>query len=176
VARVPAQVLAHEPGNSSVQDSEKYADGSRGAPNRVGPASVEQHDLVAGQGKRQHTSKSEATRVVAARNADSNLHYIVRMGWTPLCAVARGDDATGVLWGGHEGDVYVRATSGACRSLPSVDIRYGRSLMGCSYFEKIAGREPCKKWKESIFWVGDRGTPGAVRRSGRNALVRWLKE
>lgn len=61
-----------------------------------------------------------------------------------------------------------RCTSGAFAERPLVDVAQGGSIMTCSGFEKAAGRELSKKWKESIHVVGE-------GEGSRATLVSWLR-
>lgn len=49
----------------------------------------------------------------------------------------------------------LRCTSGEFAHAPLVDISQGGCIMTCSQFEKAAGRELSKKWKESIHVIGE---------------------
>ena len=53
-------------------------------------------------------------------------------------------------------------------SLPLVDISLGGCIMSCSQFEKAAGRELSKKWKESLHVTGE-------GEGSKATLASWLR-
>lgn len=116
----------------------------------------------------QSVSKSKAMRAVLASKCDESLHPIIRMGWKPLCSVTC-NGLDGVFWGGHDRDVYVQCTSAPYAGLPLTDVSYGGCMMSCSHFERLAGRELSKKWKESIHVVEE-------SRGSKMTVLKWLKE
>lgn len=116
----------------------------------------------------QAVSKSKAMRAVLASKCDESLHPIIRMGWKPLCSVTC-NGLDGVFWGGHDRDVYIQCTSAPYAGLPLTDVSYGGCMMSCSHFERLAGRELSKKWKESIHVVEENG-------ASRMTVLKWLKE
>lgn len=70
--------------------------------------------------------------------------------------------------GGHDRDMFIQVTSGQYAGLPLVDASLGGCIMTCSQFERCAGRELSKKWKESIHVVGE-------GEGSRATLLAWLK-
>jgi SAND domain len=70
----------------------------------------------------------------------------------PVRAPAR---LTGVLLGGHDRDLFIQCTGPDFANRPLVDVSFGGSILTCSAFEKAAGRELSKKWKESIHVAGE---------------------
>lgn len=102
----------------------------------------------------------------------ANAHPVIRSGWRkPLCHV-HCNGLVGQLLGGHDRDLYIRyvvvggvshhadlgtlrCTSGEYSHAPLVDVSQGGCIMTCSQFEKAAGRELSKKWKESIHVIGE---------------------
>ena len=91
---------------------------------------------------------------VPGNSIDSSVHPVVRLGWTTICQVFC-NGLYGNLLGGHDRDVFIRCTSGHYTNLPLIDVQLGGCIMTCSQFEKFAGRELSKKWKESIHVVGE---------------------
>lgn len=106
-----------------------------------------------------------ASRVLQHHTDD--LHPILRLGWQPLCEV-HCNGLVGEFLGGHDRDLYIRVTTGDYASMPLVDVSQGGCIMTCSQFEKAAGRELSKKWKESIHVVGE-------GEGSKATLVSWLK-
>ncbi|KAK9814147.1 hypothetical protein WJX72_001276 [[Myrmecia] bisecta] len=96
-----------------------------------------------------------------------DLHPILRMGWQPLCEV-HCNGLTGKFLGGHDKELYIQCTGSAYADLPLKDASQGGCIMSCSQFEKAAGRELSKKWKESIHVTGE-------GEGSRATLVSWLK-
>ena len=97
----------------------------------------------------------------------SGLHPVVRLGWRPLCSVVC-NGLRGEFLGGHDRDMFIQVTSGHYSGLPLVDVSLGGCIMTCSQFERCAGRELSKKWKESIHVVGE-------GEGSRATLLSWLK-
>jgi hypothetical protein len=64
--------------------------------------------------------------------------------------------------------MFMKVTSGHYAGLPLVDVSLGGCIMTCSQFERYAGRELSKKWKESIHVVGE-------GEGSRATLLSWLK-
>lgn len=112
-------------------------------------------------------SKSKTMRAVQTMKIDGSIHPIVRMGWKPLCSVVC-NGVYGAFYGGHDRDVFIQCTSPPYGGLPLVDVSYGGCMMTCSNFERIAGRELSKKWKESIHVVGQ-------GEGSRSTMLGWLK-
>lgn len=99
--------------------------------------------------------------------ADTSLHPVVRLGWRPLCSVVC-NGLRGEFLGGHDRDMFIQCTSAHYVGLPLVDVALGGCIMTCSQFERVAGRELSKKWKESIHVVGE-------GEGSRATLLSWLK-
>lgn len=98
---------------------------------------------------------------------DSSLHPLLRLGWKPICRVIC-NGLTGEFLGGHDRDLYIRCTSPEYKDKPNIDVSAGGCIMSCSQFERAAGRELSKKWKESIHVVAQvDGT--------KSTLIAWLK-
>lgn len=112
-------------------------------------------------------SKSKTMRAAQTMKIDGSIHPIIRMGWKPLCSVVC-NGVYGSFYGGHDRDVFVQCTSPPYAGLPLVDVSYGGCMMTCSHFERIAGRELSKKWKESIHVVGQ-------GEGSRSTMLGWLK-
>lgn len=108
-------------------------------------------------------------RSAAARAllAGTMLHPVVQLGWQPLCEV-HCNGLTGFFMGGHDRDLYIKCTAPEFANLPLVDAMQGGCMMTCSHFEKAAGRELSKKWKESIHVAGE-------GEGSKATLVAWLK-
>ncbi len=68
-------------------------------------------------------------------------------GWKPLVRVIC-NTLTGYFLGGHDKDLYILCTGGVYTGLPLQDVKQGGCVMTCAQFEKRAGRELSKKWKE----------------------------
>eukprot|EP00884_Botryococcus_braunii_P020600 jgi/Botrbrau1/7223/Bobra.0021s0008.1 len=96
-----------------------------------------------------------------------DIHPILRLGWQPLCEV-HCNGLVGHFLGGHDRELYVQCTSGKYHGLPLTDFSRGGCVMTCSQFEKAAGRELSKKWKESIHVVGE-------GEGSKATLISWLK-
>ncbi|KAG7671481.1 hypothetical protein Ndes2526B_g09356 [Nannochloris sp. 'desiccata'] len=111
------------------------------------------------------------TSATAAAGTDSTsaqgIHPVVRLGWKPLCSVVC-NGLRGEFLGGHDRDMFMKVTSGHYAGLPLVDVSLGGCIMTCSQFERYAGRELSKKWKESIHVVGE-------GEGSRATLLSWLK-
>ncbi|KFM26063.1 hypothetical protein F751_6214 [Auxenochlorella protothecoides] len=97
----------------------------------------------------------------------SNIHPVLQLGWAPLCTVVC-NGLYGEFLGGHDKDLYIRCISSGYEDLPDTDIGTGGRIMTCSQFERVAGRELSKKWKESIHVVG-------CGEGSRATLLSWLK-
>lgn len=110
-----------------------------------------------------HRSRNAAKMLQASQT----LHLALRMGWKPLCKV-HCNGLTGDFLGGHDRDLYIRCTGKEFASLPPIDHSQGGCIMSCSQFEKVAGRELSKKWKESIHVAGE-------GEGSKATLVAWLK-
>jgi len=95
------------------------------------------------------------------------IHPVIRLGWKPLCSVVC-NGLRGEFLGGHDRDMFMKATSGHYAGLPLIDVSLGGCIMTCSQFERFAGRELSKKWKESIHVVGE-------GEGSRATLLSWLK-
>lgn len=74
----------------------------------------------------------------------------------------------GKFLGGHDRDLYIQCTGQGFGDLPLVDVCHGGCILTCSQFEKTAGRELSKKWKESIHVAGE-------GEGSKATLVSWLK-
>lgn len=107
------------------------------------------------------------SRGTNALPADSSLHPIIRFGWKPICNVVC-NGLYGEFLGGHDRDMFIQVTSGSYAGLPLIDASMGGCIMTCSQFERAAGRELSKKWKESIHVVGE-------GEGSRATLLSWLK-
>lgn len=125
---------------------------------------------------------SKRSAKVTLEGVEGAIHPVVRLGWKTLCHV-HCNGLTGMFLGGHDRELYIRyvsmlwdklgwllsrdgvdprshvvprrCTSGEYASAPLIDIAQGGCIMTCSQFEKAAGRELSKKWKESIHVVGE---------------------
>ncbi|GAB4819988.1 hypothetical protein N2152v2_007034 [Parachlorella kessleri] len=106
-------------------------------------------------------------KAAKAAQGDTTLHPVLRMGWQPLCSVVC-NGLTGEFLGGHGMDLYIRCTAPGFVGLPLIDISLGGCVMTCSQFEKAAGRELSKKWKESIHVLGE--GVGSM-----STLISWMK-
>ena len=100
-------------------------------------------------------------------SAHKNLHPVLKLGYKPMCEV-HCNGLQGVFLGGHDRDLFIQCTSPEYRDLPLVDANQGGCIMSCSNFEKVAGRELSKKWKESIHVVGE-------GEGSKATLLAWLK-
>ena len=77
---------------------------------------------------------------------DAALHPAILLGHTSLCSVVC-NGFQGEFLGGHDRDMYIRATGPEYAHLPLVDVSAGGCIMSASQFERAAGRELSKKWK-----------------------------
>lgn len=100
-------------------------------------------------------------------SAYSNTHPVLKLGYKGMCEV-HCNGLQGVFLGGHDRDLFIQCTSLEYRDLPLVDANQGGCIMSCSNFEKVAGRELSKKWKESIHVVGE-------GEGSKATLLAWLK-
>jgi len=103
----------------------------------------------------------------AANTSARGIHPVIRLGWKPVCSVVC-NGLRGEFLGGHDRDMFMKATSGHYAGLPLIDVSLGGCIMTCSQFERYAGRELSKKWKESIHVVGE-------GEGSRATLLSWLK-
>lgn len=96
------------------------------------------------------------------------LHPVLNLGWgRPLCEV-HCNGLTGFFLGGHDRDLFIKCTGPSHQQLPLVDVSLGGCMMTCSQFEKAAGRELSKKWKESIHVAGE-------GEGSKATLAAWLR-
>ncbi|KAK9816600.1 hypothetical protein WJX72_002598 [[Myrmecia] bisecta] len=75
---------------------------------------------------------------------------------------------TGKFLGGNDKELCIQCTGLAYADLPLKHASQGGCIMSCYQFEKAAGRELSKKWKESIHVTGE-------GEGSRATLVSWLK-
>jgi hypothetical protein len=97
----------------------------------------------------------------------TSVHPVMALGWQPRCQVVC-NGLRGEFLGGHDRDMFIRCTSPEYAALLPVDAALGGSIMSCSQFERAAGRELSKKWKESIHVVGE-------GEGSRATLISWIK-
>ena len=174
--RIVAHVLASELGKEEcISKSESITMGTEQRRNGLALDEDESEKSVMMKKRRGQTgmvasgqlSKSKTMRAVQTMKIDGSIHPIVRMGWKSLCSVVC-NGVYGSFYGGHDRDVFVQCTSPPYAGLPLVDVSYGGCMMTCSHFERIAGRELSKKWKESIHVVGQ-------GEGSRSTMLGWLK-
>lgn len=117
--------------------------------------------------------RKPASQTMSSRRANKplsayhNLHPVLKLGYNPMCDV-HCNGLQGIFLGGHDRDLYIQCTSSEYKNLPLVDTNQGGCIMSCSNFEKVAGRELSKKWKESIHVVGQ-------GEGSKATLLAWLK-
>ena len=112
----------------------------------------------------QPLSSRRSSKTLSAYN---NLHPVLKLGYKPMCEV-HCNGLQGLFLGGHDRDLFIQCTSPDYRDLPLIDANQGGCIMSCSNFEKVAGRELSKKWKESIHVVGE-------GEGSKATLLAWLK-
>ena len=106
-------------------------------------------------------------RVNKSSPKQQDLHPVLKLGYETMCEV-HCNGLQGLFLGGHDRDLYIRCTSHEYADLPLVDANQGGCIMSCSHFERAAGRELSKKWKESIHVVGE-------GEGSKATLLAWLK-
>lgn len=92
---------------------------------------------------------------------------MLKLGYQTMCEV-HCNGLQGLFLGGHDRDLYIQCTSHEYADLPLIDANQGGCIMSCSHFERAAGRELSKKWKESIHVVGE-------GEGSKATLLAWLK-
>lgn len=108
-----------------------------------------------------------AKRAVKSSPAQQDLHPVFRFGYPIMCEV-HCNGLQGLFLGGHDRDLYIQCISHEYSDLPLIDANLGGCIMSCSHFERAAGRELSKKWKESIHVVGE-------GEGSKATLLAWLK-
>ena len=108
-----------------------------------------------------------AKRANKSASLQQELHPALKLGYAPMCEV-HCNGLQGYFLGGHDRDLYIQCTSPEYADLPLVDASLGGCVMSCSHFERAAGRELSKKWKESIHVVGE-------GEGSKATLLAWLK-
>ena len=116
---------------------------------------------------RQSNNSTASKRANKPASAQQDLHPVLKLGYEPMCEV-HCNGLQGVFLGGHDRDLYIQCTSHEYADLPLVDVSQGGCIMSCSHFERAAGRELSKKWKESIHVVGE-------GEGSKATLLAWLK-
>ena len=106
-------------------------------------------------------------RAVKSPQAQQDLHPVLKLGYQTVCEV-HCNGLQGLFLGGHDRDLYIQCTGHEYADLPMVDANQGGCIMSCSHFERAAGRELSKKWKESIHVVGE-------GEGSKATLLAWLK-
>ena len=156
------------PGQESFSKSGRLASGpaecSESAANTPSPAG----SPTSATGARKLTNHpTPAKRAVKFPQAQQDLHPVLKLGYQFICEV-HCNGLQGLFLGGHDRDLYIQCTSPEYADLPMVDANQGGCIMSCSYFERAAGRELSKKWKESIHVVGE-------GEGSKATLLAWLK-
>ena len=122
-------------------------------------------------GKRLNTKPSSHTtpakRAIKSPSAQQDMHPVLKLGYQVMCEV-HCNGLQGLFLGGHDRDLYIQCTSHEYADLPLIDTNQGGCIMSCSHFERAAGRELSKKWKESIHVVGE-------GEGSKATLLAWLK-
>ncbi|KAL3143339.1 hypothetical protein ABBQ38_002174 [Trebouxia sp. C0009 RCD-2024] len=120
-------------------------------------------------GSKRHTINhpTPAKRTVKSAQPQQDMHPVLKLGYRTMCEV-HCNGLQGLFLGGHDRDLYIQCTSHEYADLPLVDANQGGCIMSCSHFERAAGRELSKKWKESIHVVGE-------GEGSKATLLAWLK-
>lgn len=120
-------------------------------------------------GSKRHTINhpTPAKRPVKSAQPQQDMHPVLKLGYQTMCEV-HCNGLQGLFLGGHDRDLYIQCTSHEYADLPLVDANQGGCIMSCSHFERAAGRELSKKWKESIHVVGE-------GEGSKATLLAWLK-
>ena len=113
------------------------------------------------------THITPAKRSVKPSPAQQDLHPVLKLGYSTMCEV-HCNGLQGLFLGGHDRDLYIQCTSHEYADLPLIDANHGGCIMSCSHFERAAGRELSKKWKESIHVIGE-------GEGSKATLLAWLK-
>ena len=108
-----------------------------------------------------------AKRAIKSPPVQQDIHPVFKLGYHVMCEV-HCNGLQGLFLGGHDRDLYIQCTSHEYADLPLVDANQGGCIMSCSHFERAAGRELSKKWKESIHVVGE-------GEGSKATLLAWLK-
>lgn len=112
-----------------------------------------------------HSTASKCT--FRTPSAQQDLHPVLKLGYETMCEV-HCNGLKGLFLGGHDRDLYIQCTSHEYADLPLIDASQGGCIMSCSHFERAAGRELSKKWKESIHVIGE-------GEGSKATLLAWLK-
>ena len=112
-----------------------------------------------------HSAACKRTNKAPAKQQD--IHPVLRLGYETSCEV-HCNGLQGLFLGGHDRDLFIQCTSHEYANLPLIDASQGGCIMSCSHFERAAGRELSKKWKESIHVVGE-------GEGSKATLLAWLK-
>ena len=156
------------PGQESLSRSGRLASGSPECPESAAHAPSPAGSPTSATGARKLTNHpTPAKRVVKSPPAQQDLHPVLKLGYEIICEV-HCNGLQGLFLGGHDRDLYIQCTSHEYADLPMVDANQGGCIMSCSHFERAAGRELSKKWKESIHVVGE-------GEGSKATLLAWLK-
>ncbi|KAA6424087.1 MAG: SMCA5 SWI SNF related matrix associated act (ISS) [Trebouxia sp. A1-2] len=112
-----------------------------------------------------HSAASKRNNKAPAKQQD--IHPVLKLGYETMCEV-HCNGLQGLFLGGHDRDLFIQCTSHEYADLPLIDASQGGCIMSCSHFERAAGRELSKKWKESIHVVGE-------GEGSKATLLAWLK-
>lgn len=112
-----------------------------------------------------HSAACKRTNKAPAKQQD--IHPVLRLGYETMCEV-HCNGLQGLFLGGHDRDLFIQCTSHEYANLPLIEASQGGCIMSCSHFERAAGRELSKKWKESIHVVGE-------GEGSKATLLAWLK-
>lgn len=155
-------------GHDSVSRSAKLTSGSPECPASAARASSSAGSPTSATGARKLTNHpTPVKRAVKSPRAQQDLHPVLKLGYQTICEV-HCNGLQGLFLGGHDRDLYIQCTSHEYADLPMVDANQGGCIMSCSHFERAAGRELSKKWKESIHVVGE-------GEGSKATLLAWLK-
>ncbi|KAL0039756.1 hypothetical protein WJX77_006974 [Trebouxia sp. C0004] len=112
-----------------------------------------------------HSAASKRVNKASAKHQD--IHPVLKLGYETMCEV-HCNGLQGLFLGGHDRDLFIQCTSHEYADMPLIDASQGGCIMSCSHFERAAGRELSKKWKESIHVVGE-------GEGSKATLLAWLK-
>lgn len=113
-------------------------------------------------------SPAQAVESTSIMN-QASMHPMLMNGWKPLCSVVC-NGVYGEFLGGHDRDMFVRATS------------LDGQVMPCSQFEREGGRALSKKWKESLHVISSSlknnrsSSSDCFETERKQTLLLWLKQ
>lgn len=157
------------PGQEGFSRSGRQISGSPECPESAPNAPSLAGSPTSATGAKRHTTNhsTPAKRTVKYAQPLQDMHPVLKLGYQTMCEV-HCNGLQGLFLGGHDRDLYIQCTSHEYADLPLIDANQGGCIMSCSHFERAAGRELSKKWKESIHVVGE-------GEGSKATLLAWLK-